>query len=498
MQGHKFEDNLHKKMVDLSLRPTEGVWNQVEVALRKDRKRRRLFFLLPLFLVIVLGSYWWIQQAGKPNVTIADKNAIKETSTLPTNSKAVTGEPGKAKQNQANDTKRKTPDNNQRVVISPGSPLATSPKNNLTSSETVNRETGLRKEKKSGTRNQLSVAVSSEPVRKKNKKDGQADRITNPPGNRSITESAEVITTKEVEIVSDKLKSNRNKKVEEAENSSIVVEKKDSLVEVRTPPKTDSISGIEKIQFRKIQSPGKFKWQWGITADAGIARVVQGGLINAFEKSLVMDAAVYNGSVQTPGSSGYIKPAFINAGFNWSSGFFMQRKLGDRIQLSAGLQYNYFSTHNSIGSRIDSTRIINNGTSNSLRVEGYYRNGTDGNYTSNYHFLELPITLHVQLTKTKRTPFYWNSGLSIGRLLSTNALHYDGSTGFYYKDDNLFRRTQLAFHTGLSMKFFARSQYPLEMGPQFHYKLSNLLHSNNNDQRHLLSGSLYVRWFLNK
>ena len=258
------------------------------------------------------------------------------------------------------------------------------------------------------------------------------------------------------------------------------------------------MNGIEKTQDIKINASGKLKWQWGITANAGIARVVQGGLINAFEKSLVMDAASYNSSVQTPGSPGYSKPAFINAGLSWGTGFFVQRKLGDRLQLSAGLQYHYFSTNNSIGSRIDSTRIIYNGTSSALRVEGYYRNGTDANYTSNYQFLELPLTLHVQLTKSKQTPFYWNSGVSMGRLLASNALHYDGSNGFYYKDDNLFRRTQFAFHTGLSVKLFSQKKHPLELGPQFHYKFSGLLHSNNNDQRHLMSGSLHVRWFLKK
>lgn len=499
MQSHKFEDNVNKQMEELGLRPTEGVWNRVELTLRKDRKRRRLFFVLPMLLAIVLGSYWWIQKPGKQIVTITDKNAISETRSLPKNSNEIAGGPEMSKQHQSSDAKRKTPDNKQRLVVSPRNSLKTSPKNILTGSEIYSQENGIKPNKKAKAIKQLSFDVSPESISKKIKKVDQSVHPANPPASSSTVDSGEGETKyKEIEVVPDKQKPNRNEQLKEPEKVSTVLEKMNSLAEIMTPPITDSMNGIEKTQDIKINSSGKLKWQWGISANAGIARVVQGGLINAFEKSLVMDAASYNGSVQTPGSPGYNKPAFINAGLNWSAGFFVQRKVRDRLRLSAGLQYHSFSTNNSIGSRIDSTRIINNGTSNSLRVEGYYRNGDDGNYTSNYQFLELPLTMHIQLTNNKRTPFYWNSGLSIGRLLTTNALHYDGSSGFYYKDNNLFRRTQLDFHTGLSIKLLSRSKNPLEIGPQFHYKLSSLLHSNNNDQRHLLSGSLYVRWFLKK
>ena len=100
MQGNKFEDNVNKQLEELALRPTEGVWNRVEVTLRKDRKRRRLFFVLPLFLAIILGSYWWIRQPGRQMVTITDKSAINQTRTLPKDSMKLSGEPAKAKQDQ--------------------------------------------------------------------------------------------------------------------------------------------------------------------------------------------------------------------------------------------------------------------------------------------------------------------------------------------------------------------------------------------------------------
>ena len=33
MQGNKFEDNVNKQLEELALRPTEGVWNRVEVTM---------------------------------------------------------------------------------------------------------------------------------------------------------------------------------------------------------------------------------------------------------------------------------------------------------------------------------------------------------------------------------------------------------------------------------------------------------------------------------
>jgi hypothetical protein len=238
----------------------------------------------------------------------------------------------------------------------------------------------------------------------------------------------------------------------------------------------------------------------------GVSKISEGGIFSAFGGAQMMDAAYTGGLNSNIPPPTYSKPATINPGMNWNLGVFVQRTLSKKLHLSATLQYNYFSTNSNIGTRVDSSTIISNGSSDSLKVESYYLNTMSSSanstrntsYRSNYHFLELPITLQFQLNNNNKTPFYWNNGLSIAQLLSTNGLHYDGNTSIYYEDDNLFRKTQLGFHTGLSVKLFAQSKYPLELGPQFNYQFTNLLKPDNADKRHLLSGSLLLRWYIKK
>ncbi len=326
MQGHKFEDNVNKQLEELALRPTEGVWNRVEVTLRKDRKRRRLFFVLPLFLAIVLGSYWWIQKPGKPVVAVTGKNTINENRSWPKNSNESGGEPVMAKQDEKKEEITKKLDKTQRIVISPENRVEASPEYDATGSEIDDHETGIKRNRKSKAVKPLSFDVSPGSISKKIKKADQSIQLVNPPGNNSTVDSGEGDPGfKEIVVVPDKQKPNRTEELKEPGVVSIVADKKDSVVAVMKPPGTDSMNTIEKANTIKINSSGKLKWQWGISANAGIARVVQGGLINAFEKSLVMDAAAYNGSVQTPGSPGNNNPAFINAGLNWGAGFFVQK-----------------------------------------------------------------------------------------------------------------------------------------------------------------------------
>ncbi|MBC7851438.1 MAG: hypothetical protein H7Y31_16970, partial [Chitinophagaceae bacterium] len=63
-------------------------------------------------------------------------------------------------------------------------------------------------------------------------------------------------------------------------------------------------------------------------------------------------------------------------------------------------------------------------------------------------------------------------------------------------DDQLFRKTQFGLQGGLSLRLFNKSGHPLEIGPQFGYKFSNLLKSG--ETKHLLNGTIGVRWTIRK
>ena len=54
MPGHEFENKVQQHLEELNLPPSDAVWNRVEKEIRKDKRKRRLLFLLPLLLLSAL------------------------------------------------------------------------------------------------------------------------------------------------------------------------------------------------------------------------------------------------------------------------------------------------------------------------------------------------------------------------------------------------------------------------------------------------------------
>ena len=104
-------------------------------------------------------------------------------------------------------------------------------------------------------------------------------------------------------------------------------------------------------------------------------------------------------------------------------------------------------------------------------------------YKNSYHFLELPVGINWQVMKS--IPLQLETGFRIGRLIKTNALHYDSQQSIYYEDEQLFKRTQFSFYTGLSYRIFKMNKASLYIGPKAQFQLTNLLPKNDYGKQHL-------------
>ncbi len=505
MPGHEFENKVQQHLKELNLPPSDAVWNRVEQEIRKDKRRRRLLLLLPLLLLLGIGGYWAMQSSSGSSITKSDKNIQNDTKNTVTDPVAVVVSPSRTpEQNSAGkspvnlpeqkNTSGTTEDKAADVVIEQkkNNPVLSNGDHKLGSNSSYVKKQKINKD-----------ASPSQSTVGKNKKSTVLPIVTY--NNERITGVTANEEKPVVGITQDKTDP----------ATSIIVDSNQVLspiAQTAKQPRDSSVALNKKTNKETLQTPSVKQtsqqpksWQWGIVGGIGVSKISEGGIFSAFGGAQMMDAA-YGGLNSNIPPPTYSKPATINPGMNWNLGVFVQRTLSKKLHLSATLQYNYFSTNSNIGSRVDSSTIISNGSSDSLKVERYYLNTMSSSanstkntgYRSNYHFLELPITLQFQLNNNNKTPFYWNNGISIAQLLSTNGLHYDGNTSIYYEDDNLFRKTQLGFHTGLSVKLFAQSKYPLELGPQFNYQFTNLLKPDNADKRHLLSGSLLLRWYIKK
>lgn len=503
MPGHDFEHKVQQKMEELRLTPSRAVWDGVEAEINRDKKRRRLVFILPL-LVLLLGSgaFWWASQEPSSNLITEKKQKENDskithgaTTNAPLPESGDTGKnPGKPdhliseEENQVNkrekDLDRVT---NETITNSPD-------KTGVIAKEKINKKTGLARKK-----DKPRVLITDDRKSKAEKslftKPGEFVKQTNKRVNQSKIESG---------ITEDKL----NVVDEDAEKSSEPGEVVYAPSKTNRAPFLFTRNGMDSLVKLPIiasyQSPAKTinrkksNWQWGFSSSAGVSKNVQGGFFNAFEKSLVVsaDMRMDSGFRQTPYGFSSRQPATVRAGYNYSLGVFVQRKLSRKLELSAALQYNYFSTRYEVGTKVDANAF--NSTASPINaVSGtYYLDGKGQQHINAYHFVELPLTLRIKLNNSRQLPLYWSNGLSLAYMVNTSALHYESRFGYYYKNDNLFQKMQWGVHTGLSVRLFNRTNHPLELGPHVNFQFSNLLKSANPDTRHLLGGGLMLRWYM--
>jgi hypothetical protein len=53
-------------------------------------------------------------------------------------------------------------------------------------------------------------------------------------------------------------------------------------------------------------------------------------------------------------------------------------------------------------------------------------------------------------------PLFWEGGVTISRLLNSNALQFDPSSGNYYNDNSAINKTQLGLNTSISISLFSK------------------------------------------
>jgi hypothetical protein len=530
MPGHEFEKKVQQQMEGLNVTPSNLVWNRVEAQIRREKRRRRILIALPLLLLMLGGGAYWalqlnqapavitteknkendtknsnsdpavvaVPEAGNPGQDIRRPDNIKEEkSGTPLQEQPSSSEPAIAVEKTTNNALPEVKDNRiagNKATASPDRPAprpaVSQPSRDIT--QTDKRKQAARPSSTIAGAERKNLSKKKDIVSKDNDRDVADSKATDLVQEKNTRTDA-VIVEKPAPVVIDSSAATASNKPETdvAEKSTDVVAKK----EIVASP--DTLAG-QTVAAKPKKTSKEQKWHFGIMAGAGISQVSHGGPFSGLQSSRLLDAGLYSGNFATPGQAMGLPPtaAAILPGFNWYAGAFAERKITKRLSISAGVQYNYFSTHSEIGKRVDSSRYINNSASSSLRVDAYYRDGQSNRYTSEYHFVELPVSLRLHVAGKKNVGLYWSAGASIGQLFSTTGLHFDGQSGLYYKDNSLFQRTQWSIHSGLGLRLFAKSKNPLEIGPQFNYQTTNLLKQKNAEAQHLLGWGLMMRWYI--
>lgn len=244
--------------------------------------------------------------------------------------------------------------------------------------------------------------------------------------------------------------------------------------------------------------PFKKKMEWVVTLNGGNSGISSGfspvvKTTPAYDQSFnSLSAGIPGGGVVTGGGQYAAlspRPSDIKPGLSAGLGLSLRRYMNKTLSLEAGIAYNYYSTSMLVGMQDTATA----GAFSNYSFASVNRNI---DYTNRYHFIEIPLRLQKQLGE--RSPFSLQTGLSIGRLLGSNALQYDAHRNIYYKDNGAFNKTQLSFSAGMDIRLLRGRPVSFEIGPRLQYGMTNFFKKEWYGSRHLLFAGLEARIFLQK
>jgi hypothetical protein len=444
MSSPEFEKKVQELMDELKLNPSVSTWGRVESRIRERKNRRQTALLLSfLFMGLLSGAYLLLNN-GPDNAKSANQSSQKEQQTEPAD--------------KASSSSTKQSENNSSPIT--------------TADETYSTQNDVAKVKS------LSGSTSR-PLTTKNEKQDPASARTNSELLQPYPSLAE------------------NKNLTSRQHQIIRVEdqiSKPNTNKVTLPKKNETaFTTIPQLTANRKSNEGK--WQWGISGQIGMSDI-NDGLLSFMESSAVADVAASNPTFAAQPNPSVYTPSSIRAGLGFSAGAFARRILSKRLSVSSGLNYHFYNTYIEVGERINSTITLTTSSGGATNVSQYYSAFNPGTYSNRYHFIELPANLHTRLTRNEKLPVYWNLGISVSQLIATNALHFEGATGVYYQDNDLFNKTQFGIGTGFSIQLLNNSKTPLWVGPHLHYNVTNLMDKDVSDGKHLVFFGLDAKFFV--
>ncbi len=509
MQENEFERKVQQKMDGLRVRPSGAVWENVEHELRKKKKRRVVFYIFLLAGLSLLGySGYFLFNQPKQNI-------VDQTSTSSLN-KQGTG-PLREEEKTSNPV---IPQNEKNVAVHPDE-LSQEPARKDIANDADKKLNAVdnKHQTKKVNDNILKVPVAGNSGRHHEKTGVVVSKATQ---DLNRKEPVEAVDPRNDATNEAGIAKNENVVGKPAVNSKIgqpgmpslqvdeqarVVLPQDSLLDKNEKPtagiKTDTATVANNenaiVQLSpQNKKPGKLKW--GFEFSAGVSDVERSALPFKSGQQRMYD--YFSPLPITPGNAAYfppVAPSPIEPGFGFKLGPVVEMELSKRSTLSAGLHYARMSTKMKVGTYTNTSVVVNNAASQSLRLSAAYSGFHQKDYTSHYHFIQLPVAFHLQLNKGKKLPVSWVAGASAGYLVNTNMLLYDTAAGgIYYRDKKAFNRFQFNLHSGFALRFGNGKAVQWSVGPEVSLGMNKLVKDTYTKKQYMLYGGLTGRLIFSK
>ncbi|HET6994727.1 MAG TPA: porin family protein [Chitinophagaceae bacterium] len=497
MPANEFEKQVQEKMEDFRLNPSASVWKNVEDELREKKRKRVIFFLLipaAAILLLIVSVYYFNHESKPDNHQVDSLPAGRQgrESIVKKHDPASNPEQG-PDSHRVDSRESKVDSKNPASSIKHQASSIQHPASSTTDNINVAAIRPL-----AGRKKNLPVAENSN---SDNSLKNKQDKVATTTGNFdvSITQPA---TQKKTEPKNDVVKVNSEPVATELKKATDNDQAGAASVNTDKPEAKNLAMTNEAKQAVAKNEPGKNKTRWGLDFSIGVSSI-QSNPFPMLKLGGAMDA-VYapqnnpnGGSASGGGVAPPIPPSEVTGGLSFRIGYTREWQVSERSSFSGGVQYAYASTHVKIGSAVDSALRVSASYNNftSMEVNKSYRAGDDDKYTNSFHYVAIPLGYHWQINK--KIPVQLNFEVSLGYLLSSNALVYSSSNGgIYYQDDDAFNKMQFAIGTGLSYSFKTKKGADLVIGPQLSFNTNSLL--ANDHKQYLWFGGLNTRLFFPK
>ncbi|MBC6493088.1 outer membrane beta-barrel protein [Flavihumibacter stibioxidans] len=488
MSGRDFEKSIQEKANQLRLQPSPEVWEKVAIQIRERRRKRGLaWFFLSAAIVAGALSFWLFSPPGpgqenrKGYVSYADKPAGNTKPEIPAGEKNA-------------------PDAMLKSGIQAGeSGLVGNPESAAvpTASEATSGKTKKRQSSPQFIPQITAKSKSGNDITQLPKGPHAADKLTagvKTPGDyhpKTTGYKQELIAGNET---GSEMSDPASREILPAIIAPLNVSEPDIVINGSASKEGNRKLADSLLVARPTPTPHK-DWQTSIMAGGGISSLREGvfessrtGAANAFQSTIALPPMSTAAGMQR-------SPSDVQAGPAFHVGFGLHREMGKKTSLGFGIQYAYQSNRIRIGQPIDSAAALLNERLQSFTARNAYAgSGNQGSvYHNAYHYLQIPLEFSWNPGGKKK--LYWNSGMTVGYLLGTDALQYNETVGVYYKDKSMVNKWMAAVQTGVYYRFQAPGKWQISAGPFVQYHLNTPDKSANG--KHLLYTGLGARLHLN-
>lgn len=476
MPDHKFENQVKEAMDGLKFQPSEQVWAKVQAGIGDDKRKRRAFYYLPAAAMVatLIGFQVW--------KTFMPSGKQEEPAVVAARQMVIPGQGENANQNKANKTEEK--------IVNPGGAKAPESGMNLPLNEKISGlVTSASEELSSSLHNRIDIQNYSTAAKKASYPQGFSNSNVR---KRYITEANQQLNAAVV-VAADE------HEVEIAPPSYAVVHHKRNQAE---------LTGLEgKFSIKALTLPVAEKHgedmtklhqsiQWGISIAGNKTGIYSGSIMEM--KMQTLDNANSPLAGGPPGAFAPVtyQPDPMKSSSGFSVELFAEKNISRRLSVTAGLNFSRYTAVMNVGMPIYRDTVVINYAGSRQTVNAYYSPERKEKYTNRFDMVQLPVNFQWKLIPSGVLPLSVNSGVSLGYLINTNALHFDSFQGMYYEDKHLFNKWHGMAGFGISTEIFRNSSTPVSVGPSAGFMFSRLIPDHNDEPKRLFSFGLKAEMYL--